>query len=72
MLANEEGSNAIMKEAATIMQTYYSSPEGALRMSRIDSYVISSKKNAQWNQKIEDNYGTLETAAAGFHCPLFP
>ena len=59
-----------MKEASNIMQAYYSSPEGALRQSRIDSYMISSKKNAQWDQKLV--YGTLETAAAGFHCPLFP
>ena len=41
-----------MKEAANIMQAYYSSPEGALRQSRIDSYMISSKKNAQWDQKL--------------------
>ena len=41
-----------MKDAANIMQTYYSSPEGALRQSRIDSYIISSKKNALWDQKL--------------------
>ena len=41
-----------MKEASNIMQAYYSSPEGALRQSRIDSYMISSKKNAQWDQKL--------------------